>query len=237
MKKTSQLLAATVLVLSFVSQSCAQRFRYGVNASYTSTKYSFPVSSDAYHEADIEPFTAPKAGASVQLLVSDVFRIGTGVQYVAFSGTKSGGRIKGDLANPNSSGELTFKADNSFIVFPVEFTLVFAEGKKIRPTVSAGGNFHSLIKQEMLVTVTPTTVNPYYESVQTEMNKSQPHDFFGFFLGGGVTVPVSRHEFSLMLNYRMNTCRFEVRNASRGDSEKHEMKFNMLDFTLGYSIR
>lgn len=237
MKKTFSLLATTLLVLSFVSQSAAQRLRYGINVSYTSTKYSFPVTSDPYHDADIEPFTAPKAGASVQLLVGKTLRIGTGVQYVAFSGTKSGGYIKGDYGNPNSSGELTFTADNSFLIFPVEFSLVFADGRKVRPTFSAGGNFHGLLKQEMLVKITPTTVNPFYESVQTTMNKSMPHDFFGFFLGGGVTIPISRHEISAMLNYRMSTCRFEPRNGVMGNGEKHEMKFNMLDFTLGYSIR
>ena len=230
------IITAALLLSSMSFSTYSQRFRYGLNFGFTSVKYSFPVSSDDYHNAEIEPFSSPTGGASVQFLVNESFRIGTGVQYISVNGKRDGGQIKGSLANPNSSGELNFEVNNSFLVLPEQFTVVLLKNSKVKPILSGGLNFFIPLKQDMLIEIVPATVNPFYPTKRAEINKDTPHEYFGFFIGTGITVPVNSHEVSLLLNYRRNTSRYTIKDAVMAAPEKHEIRFTMLEVSLGWNF-
>jgi len=227
-----------VLLLTFSSFCCsAQKFLYGVNVGYATVKYSFPVEKDRYYTSDIDPFNTVKVGASVQYALSGNIRFGTGLQYMSIKGKNDGGKIQGRIVNPNGDGNLTFDVNNSFLVFPVEFTILLSD-KKIRPALSGGLQFFKALDQNIIIHIEPSDPDPYFDEVSTEIDKDARSSYFGAKLGAGAVFSASeKHEFSLMIFRNFNKSRYDTGDQINGVFEKHEIAFNMWEVAFGWNLK
>jgi len=226
-----------VFCLSIATNLCySQKFAYGLHVGYVRTVYSFPVKSDDYNSADIAPFYSPSLAMSIHFLALKSFRIGTGIQYLSISGAKDAGQVPGNFGNPNSKGRLLFNIDNSYLIFPVDFLVILSHQARVKPVLSAGINFFVPLLQSISLQVAPETINSFYPTVETTIDKNTPNQYFGFYIGSGFILPISHHELVLLLKYKSNTSRYTIKNAFLADPEKHEIKFNMIELSLGWNF-
>ena len=220
-----------------VAQSNAQQFIYGIHAGYTQIKYAFPSEKDRFHASDIEPFNTFKVGISGHYAVTPLFRVGTGLEYMAIRGENNGGRIGRVLVNPNSQGQLTFEVDNSFLVVPVGFNLQMLGDKKLRPTLSGALQFFKSLQQNINLSIEPDEPDPSYEEVSTVIDDDTKSSYFGTRLGAGLTTSLSEgRELSLMLVRHFNVSRYELSDPIMGSFEKHQISFNMWEISLGFTM-
>ena len=218
-------------------QSHAQQFNYGIHAGYTQIKYAFPVEKDRFHASDIQPFNALKVGISGQYAVTSLFRVGTGLEYMAVSGEKNGGSIGRVLVNPNSQGELHFKVDNTFLIVPVGFNLQMFGDKRVRPTLSGALQFFKPLNQNITIRIEPDDPDPSYEEVRTVIDGDTKSSYFGTRFGAGVTASLTEgRELSLMLVRHLNVSRYELSDPIMGSFEKHQIVFNMWEISLGFTM-
>lgn len=223
-------LLACVLSTLIVHAS-AQRFSYGLNVGYTQIKYSFPVEKNRYHTSDIQPFNTLKGGAFIHYSVTNLLRIGTGLEYLSVKGSNDGGNIQRSLANPNSEGRMQFGVDNSFLILPVGFQLHISNGN-IRPLLSGAMNFFKALDQSIQISIDPEDYDPFYEKVGTTIDDETESSYFGARIGGGIAFSALKdHEFSLLISRHFNVSRYELGDPTKGIFEKHEIRFNMWEFS------
>ena len=112
-----------------------------------------------------------------------------------------------NMVNPNSEGSLTFDVNNSFLIFPAEFQVIFLQNSFIRPSICAGLNLFKTLEQNITISITPDDPDPAYEEVKSEVDKQTKSSYFGGRLGAGVIASGSeRHEWSLMIYLPTHSC-------------------------------
>ena len=234
--KNLKTLFLSCLFLALTAHASAQKFSYSVNLGYTHVKYSFPVEKDRYHTADMQPFNATKAGASVHYSVTSSFRIHTGLEFMSVKGSKDGGDVQRSLVNPNSKGRMQFDVKNSLLILPVGFQLYLRSGK-VRPLISSAMNFFKALDQNVRIEIDPQEYDPSYERVSTSIDDDTKSSYFGARLGAGVSFyPGDKHEISLLLNRHFNVSRYELSDPANGSFEKHEIRFNMWEVAIAWTF-
>jgi hypothetical protein len=230
---------ALVCVTLFCSLSgFAQKFAPAVNVGYAIVKLKFPAKADPYHEAEIESFQSPTFGAGFHMLVTNQFRIGFGLHYLAFKGERSGGQIQRAALNPNQAGEFTISVDNSYLFFPVFTQLVFGKSK-VRPMVTAGINFFKPLKLDMQMGIEPDQHDTFYPTYSTTIDKSNSKSqYLGAFFGTGVVFAPGEgtREFSLTLFREFNkSFYFDITDVAN-EGQNHQIRQYNWVLRLGYQL-
>ncbi len=225
------------LIFIVCYNSFSQKFQYGFQFGFSKIQYSFPDKSDPYKEADIKPFPLFHLGTTLQLMISETFRIGTGVHFLKAKGKSDEVYVRGKYSNPNSEGYLTLDIDNSYLMFPLEFIYLISKKAKIRPLISAGLNFYKPLGQSFIFDVVPKEEpNPFYDLVHSEIKKEDLSQLNGFLIGTGVIIPVkSKTELIFRINYRLNNS-FYRSTIPKISTELRSAKFKILEFSLGYAF-
>jgi hypothetical protein len=222
-----------VLALADVS---AQQFRYGVNFALSNGTYTFPVEGDRFHKAKFKNINSKTVGASVQFTTKS-FRFGSGVRFMSVTGEGNGGYIKWTGQNPNGTGESMVDVNNTYLVLPVDFQIVFMQKSRFRPLLSAGVNFFKPLKKDLHIWIDPDQMNEFYEEVRIDVDKDIRSAYFGFEVGTGVVTAFDKHEVGLSLTRNFNKARYTIaNNPNGGDFEKHEVNLNSWEVCLFYTF-
>lgn len=220
--------------------SVAQKLRYGVHVSYSSVKYSFPGEkpyTKPYADIKTNAFPSVGIGASLYLQFSESVRFGSGLQYNKISGEFGPEHIEVPSLNSNYTGDMTIEVDNSYIMIPIEFVCILSRKLKVQPFLAGGLSFPIASSHQIVLNVVPDEPDPGEEMYHNEIAKDQVDEPRGAVIGVGAIVPFKNSsELMFRLNYRPNS-NIYVGTVANGAPENRKLKFNMLEFSIGFSMQ
>jgi hypothetical protein len=219
-----------LLVIAITSILNAQKIKFFANAAYGVVNYQFQDSNEAFADTKTPGISAFGLQASLQLALSESFRVGTGLNYLKVSGKSSPVFIDSRLINPNATGDYTLDVNSSYLQIPVEFICVLGKDWKVKPLLTGGLSFYMPLKTSYLAQVEPTNTSSTYPKMDIEIDKTT--ELRGGAIGTGLLIPVMNKEVIFRLNYRLNSLGYQGNTVN----EKRALKFNIIEFVVGVSL-
>jgi hypothetical protein len=234
MTKQSQKFAIifTIAVLCF-AKSHGQKIKMLSHVFYGTTSYKY--NENDYLRKIIKASSIPTYGVqtSIQLTLSERFRIGSGLQYVITKGKTDAVFVDGVLINSNTTGNFTLEANSSFLQVPIEMILTLNQKWKLKPFLAAGLNFYIPLKQYYFAQIIPLNPTTFYRRVENTIGKGT--EYRGSFIGSGMVIPLNeKRELELRLSYRFNSFRYQ--SPVLTVAESRSLKSNILEISLGIRI-
>lgn len=223
----------SVFLTALAISVSAQKTKFFAGAAYGVVNYQFKDDSEAFVGIKTPGIPAFGVQTSVQLALSESFRIGTGLNYLMISGKSSPVFIDSRLINPNATGDYTLEVNSSYFQIPVEFILILNKSWKLKPFLSGGLSFFIPLKTRFLARMDPVNPSTAYSKMDAEIDES--NELGGGTIGTGFLIPlINDREIIFRLNYRINSMGYQY--ATQALTEKRALKFNIIEVSAGVSL-
>ncbi len=230
----------TVFVIIFITiyyvPTYAQKFRFLGHVFYGGA--SFVYDENQYLNQTIKTNAIPAYGiqTSVQFVISESFRIGTGLNYLRMKGKTEPVFVDKNLLNTNSTGDFTMDVNSSYLQVPFEFLVTLAQKWKIKPFLVGGLKLYIPLKEYYFAKIDPVTPSPYYRKIEATINQGK--EYRGLFIGSGIILPLNKNrEMELRLSYLANSFFYEtIVPGTTTVTEESSLKFKILELSVGISL-
>ena len=231
-----RLITFSTIAILFFSNSYGQKTKVLGHVFYGGVSYQY--NEDDYLRQIIKTSSIPAYGiqSSIRLVLSKGFQIGSGLNYIITKGKTDPIFVDKGLSNSNTTGNFTLEVNSSYFQVPVEFIVSLSQKWKIKPFLAAGLNLYIPLKQYYFAKISPVSPNTFYARVEHTINKGT--EYRGFFIGSGVALPLNeKRDLEIRLSYRTNNFQYKSPVLGTGvATESRAMKFNILEFSLGFGI-
>lgn len=210
----------------------AQKFKFFGGASYGMASYEFQDDGEAFADVKTSGISTLGLQTSVQLVLSESFRIGSGLSFQKISGKSSPVFIDSRFINPNATGDYTLEVNSSTLMIPFEFICILNKTWKVRPLLTAGLPFYIPLKTSYQAKINPTSPSTFYPKMDADIDEVS--EMRGGIVGAGFFIPIKDRELLFRLNYKFNSLGYQV--VSQVLTEKRALKFSVIEASVGISV-
>ncbi len=238
-------------LMSGVSTVFKTKHRIGIR--FSSSMTSFTMNQNQFGDKNLGSLFNSQSfggGAFYQLQLSKAFRFQTGFDFFRTQGTSIPIKIDAEPSNPNSEGFITYSANLTQLMIPIDLIFTFRTNHKLQFFFSGGYTLIFPTNQTTAFSFAPSSYSPFYAKYYPDVMpipESQWSGQNGYSIGLGAIQKIAKdREITFRVRYETNVMRFKhligpslslsgLGKYYTTSGSNYKMNYSVIEFSIAFS--